>query len=118
MKAILTSGAALLLAACASAPPVETASAGETYIPFIKSTGVLEWKAVGAGTLYVRSATNQWYLVRTMNACSRLHSDNALGFVTVGMDQLDRHGVILAEGWRCPLRSVTLSGPPPERQRG
>jgi hypothetical protein len=109
---------ACLLSACATVVDPGVDEANETYIPFISTTGVLEWEARGEGAVYIRSATNQWYLVQTMNSCSRLHTANALGFVTSGLDQLDRNGAILAEGQRCPIRSVTLSGPPPEKTRG
>jgi hypothetical protein len=54
-----------------------------------------------------------WYLVRTATACPRLRSAHALGFVTVGGDRLDRFSTIVAEGWRCPVASVTTSAPPP-----
>ena len=115
MKLSLLLFAVVSLAACASVPdgPEE---ANETYIPFISSTGILDWRPSGEGALYIRGATNQWYFVRTLNRCARLHTANALGFVTAGLDQLDRNGAILAEGQRCPIRSITLSAPPPEKQ--
>ena len=113
-KAILA--AALLLSACAT--PGEQLAAGETAIPFVSSTGVIEWRVLGDSALYVRGSNNQWYLVRTMGACPRLRTATSLGFVTAGLDQLDRHGAILAQGWRCAVQSVVRSGEPPAEARG
>jgi hypothetical protein len=37
-----------------------------------------------------------------------------LGFVTPGLDELDRSGAILAEGQRCPIASINRSVQPLE----
>jgi hypothetical protein len=102
----------LLLAGCATAGSQRLA--GETAIPFIASTEVVEWRVRDERSLYVHGITNQWYLVTTMGSCGRLRTANTLGFVTArGTDDLDRHGAILAEGQRCQIESVTRSEAPP-----
>lgn len=107
----------LLLAGCATGG-VPTA-AGESAIPFVSSTGVIEWRVVDERSLYVQAVTGQWYVVRTMGNCGRLRTAVSLGFVTApGIDELDRFGAILAEGRRCQIESVVRSTPPPPTLRG
>jgi hypothetical protein len=102
--------AALLAAA---APP----AGAETAIPFVRSQGILDWQAAGDDGLYVRGYDGRWYLVRTTNRCPRLVDAVTLGFVESAIDQLDRHGAILAQGERCPIASVTLAAAPPPSKR-
>lgn len=108
--------AALLLAGCA----VGGAENGlrQSAVPFVSSTGVIEWRVVDDRTVYVKAVTNQWYEVKTMGPCSRMRPATALGFVTArGLDELDRHGTILAEGQRCPVESVYPASEPLSLQR-
>jgi hypothetical protein len=105
-------GPVLLLAGCAT--DGTAGQTAESAVPFVSSTGVIEWRVNDERSLYVRAVTNQWYLVRTMGQCRRLQTATALGFLTArGTDELDRSGAILAEGQRCPIESVTRSAPPP-----
>jgi hypothetical protein len=111
-------GLAVILAGCASTPPAETAS-GETTIPFIKSSGILDFRYGGEEDLvYIHGSGGQWYQVRTVGPCPRLLTANSLGFQTNGPDQLDRFSTILAEGMRCPVQSITRSEAPPKKQDG
>ena len=114
-----TAGLILALAAagCASSPPVDT-PAGETTIPFIKSAGILDFRYGGEDLVYIHGSGGQWYRVQTTSPCPRLLTANSLGFQTNGPDQLDRFSTILAEGMRCPVQSITRSGPPPKKQAG
>ena len=89
----------------------------ETAIPFVRSNGILDWKAASDDSLYVRGSNGRWYMVRTMNRCPRLKTAITLGFDTSALDQLDRHGAILAEGWRCPIDTITFSEGPPRKRR-
>jgi hypothetical protein len=109
---LLASAFALL----AAAPP-PAAPGAETAIPFVSRQGILDWQADGDSSLYVRGYNGRWYRVRTMNLCPRLRGAVTLGFVTSAIDQLDRHGAILAEGERCPVDSVVESPPPPDRHK-
>lgn len=106
--------AGLSMSACATNASQDAMASAETSIPYVRSNGILEWKAEGDDALRIRSQSGDWYLVKTMGRCSRLGTALSLGFVTPGPDQLDRFGAILADGLRCPVRSVTRSGPPPE----
>jgi hypothetical protein len=104
-----------LLAGCAGAqaPP----DPDETYIPFVKSDGIVEWQAASDDALYVKALTGGWYLVRTMGPCRVLRTALTVGFETSGPDELDRHGALRAEGRRCPVASVKRSNEPPPRAR-
>ena len=105
-----------LLAACSTPdePPAH-ASAAEASIPFVGSNGISEWRRGGRGTVYIRSISGEWYLVRTMNSCSALDSAITLGFVTSALGVLDRHGSILVEEQICPIESLARSGAPTAR---
>jgi hypothetical protein len=105
-----------LLAAASAAPPLPTGK--ETAIPFVHSRGVLDWRAAGDDSLYVRGYDGRWYFVRTMNQCPRLRDALTLGFVVSANDQLDRYGAILVQGMRCPIAGVTYAAaPPPKKPR-
>jgi len=111
----LAAAAAATFACAAGAAPTETA--GETAIPFISSLSDIEWKAVGKDAAYIRGGRGEWYLVRTSNRCTRLRAATAIGFETSALNQLDRHGALLVQGQRCPIASVTRSGPPPKKAK-
>ncbi len=118
MKRTIFASAALLLGACATTGEGVDITT-QAAVPFVSSTSVLEWRVLDQDTLYVRSVTNQWYQVETMGPCPRLRTGVTLGFQTArGTDELDRHGAILVQGSRCPLRSVTRSVEPPAEARG
>ncbi|HEX8533008.1 MAG TPA: hypothetical protein VF662_02480 [Allosphingosinicella sp.] len=106
----------ILAASCsaADAPPVR-ASAAEASIPFVGSNGISEWRRAGRGMVYIRSVGGEWYLARTMNACSALDSAISLGFVTSALGALDRHSSIRVEEQICPIESLVRSDAPPER---
>jgi hypothetical protein len=110
-------GAALLLAGCAAGGG--QSGLRQSSVPFVSSTGIIEWRVIDDRTLYVKAVTNEWFLVKTMNACSRMRPATSLGFVTArGTDELDRHGAILAEGQHCPVESVSRAQEPPPEVRG
>jgi uncharacterized protein DUF6491 len=102
-------------AGCATAA-AENAS-GETAIPFVSSIGSVEWKSASDDSLYVRGGNGSWYFVQTTNRCTRLRTAHAIGFETSALNQLDRHGAILAQGVRCPVASIVRSGGPPRKAR-
>jgi hypothetical protein len=99
------------------APP-DPVTAGSS-IPFVRSNGVLEWRAVADDLLYVRGFNGSWHLVRTSVACPRLRNATSIGFVTSGLGELDRFGQILVEEDRCPISSISYANapPPPKWQR-
>jgi hypothetical protein len=104
-----------IFAGCATAAAEE--APGETAIPFVSSIGGVEWERASDNSVYIRGGNGNWYLVRTMNRCTRLRTALALGFETSALNQLDRHGAILVQGQRCPVESVTRSGGPPRKAR-
>lgn len=106
---------AALCAAGATAAAAKPDPAGETVIPFVSSIQAFEWKAVSNNSLYLRGGKGEWYLIRTMNRCSRLLSSHTIGLETSRLDQLDRYGAILVEGMRCPVDSITRSDGPPRK---
>ena len=113
MRIAFTLLAAAAVAGCAATPPPDP---DQETIPFVRSSGILEWEAAGPESLYVRGANGRWYLVRTMGPC-RLNTAQGLRFQTSAGDQLDRHGAIVAEGFRCPVESIVASeGPPREKK--
>ena len=104
-----------LMALVASEPAPAAVTLPEVAIPFVRSNGILEWRAQGDRQVFIRSSDGNWYVARTMNRCGRLRSAITIGFETRGADQLDRHGALLVEGWRCPLDSVIRVAGPPAR---
>ena len=108
--------AAFALSACATSGG--EVGSNEAAIPYVSSNGIVEWRPIGSDALYIRAITGDWFHVRTMGNCNRLRTATSLGFVTSALDQLDRHGTIIAEGQRCPLLSVVKSAPPPEEADG
>ena len=113
MSLAILLGAALLAgpAAAACAPRAETA------IPFVSSDGINDWKADGDRGLFIESVRGRWYYVSFASRCPRIRTARGLGFETSALDQLDRHGAILAEGWRCQIVSLTESPPPPRSKK-
>jgi hypothetical protein len=89
----------------------------ESAVPFVRSDGVHDWKADGNRGLYIQGIDGRWYYARTSGPCGRMITAVTLGFETRGIDELDRHGAILVEGWRCPLVSVVHSSAPPRKRR-
>ena len=114
MKAAMFALAVMTVSPAAMAetapPPAETA------IPHA-SRDIRDWKVDGNRALYIRSLNGKWYHARTANVCSRLATADALGFETRGGGELDKYGAIIAQGWRCPLISVTLSDGPPKKAK-
>ncbi len=103
--------AALLIATAAAALP-----AGETAIPYVSSNGVEQWKVDADRGIWIKSITGKWYYGSFMGRCPRAAGAISLGFQTSALDQLDRHGAILAEGSRCPLTSLVRSEGPLKRK--
>jgi hypothetical protein len=106
MRRALVSLGLIGLVACVPAP---LARNGETAIPLIGSHGVLEWRAASERLVDIRGFDGKWYQARTMAPCPRLLAASTLSYEVNGPDELDRHGSLLVEGWRCPLESVTRS---------
>ena len=112
-RIIVAAIAALSLGAPAVA---ETRAAKvETAIPYADRDGIVEWKADDDRGLYIRGMGGGWFYARTLGKCGRLRTADTLGFETSALGQLDRHGAIRAQGWRCPLASLVRSDGPPKK---
>jgi len=92
-------------------------AAGEASIPFASRDGIQDYKADGDRGLYIRDIHGDWYYARTQARCGRLATSDAIGFETSASDQLDKFGALHAQGWRCPLASLTRSAPPPKKAK-
>jgi hypothetical protein len=118
MKTVFWLGAAILLTGCAADGQSAIAPAGETTIPAVAGSGILEWRAGGEDLLYIRSFLGKWYRVQLMGRCARLDDARTLGFETSALGELDRHSAIMAEGERCPISSVNrIDAPPPKTSK-
>ena len=108
--------AAFALAGCAAGTPAPRPTGPETFIPYMASGGITEWRVAGEDGIFARALTGGWYLIRTMGPCAGLQSELGLGFEPSAQGRLDRYGAIFAEGRRCPIDSVTRwEGEPPSR---
>ena len=104
--------ASLLLFAAVPALADQPATDESREVRIPRMASFLEWVADGDRGVFVRGDTGKWYYARTQSPCPRLRPDVALSFVAPG-GELDRHGALRVEGWRCPLDSVTESEAPP-----
>lgn len=109
---------AALALASASAVAAAADESRETRIPFVTSLSNIEWEAASDDSLYLRGPKGEWYFIRTGNRCTRLRAARAIGLQASAGDQLDRHGAIIVQGVRCPVKSIARSdGPPPRKAR-
>ena len=88
----------------------------EAYVPYASTDGIVGWRAIGEGGVFVKSLTGGWYYAATINRCRRLRTATNVAFITRGLSDLDRYGAVVAQGSYCPLRSVVRSAPPPGEQ--
>ena len=95
--------------------PAETPPAEEVSIPFASRDGIQDYKADGDRGLYIRGIHGEWYYAKTQARCGRLVTSDVIGFETSASDRLDRFGALHAQGWRCPLASLTHSAAPPKK---
>lgn len=95
----------------------EGKAATETAIPFANMGGIRDWQAIDDSTLYVQDNRRNWYLARLAAPCTDLSFATAIQFETKGVSRLDKFGVVVVNGQRCPLASFVASGPPPSRKK-
>lgn len=113
MKTLIAAALPFIMAASS----VSAGEPEEAAIPFVSKDGIQDFKADGNRGLFIQSINGNWYYAKTMGPCSRLQTAITLGFETAGVDELDKHGAIIAQGWRCPLKSVTRSEAPPKKAK-
>lgn len=99
---------ALAAAATAQTPP-------QTSIDEISR--FIRYQRDGERALYVQSSIGRWYLVEFQGGnCPRLADSTSLGFDAAPFNRLDNTSAVIAGGSRCPIASVTRSGPPPRER--
>lgn len=118
MKTLLL---AALAAATAAAPaPAEThraaPNAEEVRIPFVQFGGIRDFHADGPETLYLQDRRRNWYRAEMIGACINLPWARAIGIDSRGMSNLDRFSILVVEGERCAISSLTRSEGPPLRE--
>ena len=104
------SSAFALSAAAISAPPPP---AREASIPFADHGGIENWYAVDRETLYIQAQNRQWDRAELMTPCIDLAHADRPGVKSNPDGSSDQLSAILLHGQRCPLKSLTRSGPPP-----
>ncbi|MBA2934753.1 hypothetical protein HZF05_11660 [Sphingomonas sp. CGMCC 1.13654] len=106
-----------LSAAPALAVPVapEAPTGPEVSIPFFGQDGMSDYRIDGTRGIYLLSATDgKWYYLHVQPNCPRLAQAQGFGVDTAGPGgPLDNKAVIVVEGQRCLLSSVTRSPVPP-----
>lgn len=106
--------AALLAAAPAHAFGPATAS-GEVRIP--RMGRMLDWRPDGNRALFIRADTGRWYHASLENACPRLVTRSNVRFLAAPNGDFDRYSVVVADGWRCQVASISESSGPPDYNR-
>ena len=109
MKKLLI--AALLLGAAPACAFGPTTASGEVRIP--RMGGMLDWRPDGSRALYIRADTGRWYRATLENNCPRLLSRSNIHFIPAPNGDFDRYSVVVADGWRCQVASVSASDGPP-----
>ena len=75
-----------------------------------------DWRANGRKGLWIR-AQRKWYYAELFLPCDELPWAQAIGFGTGGAVSFDRYSFIVVRGQRYPLRSLTVSAPPPKPEK-
>jgi len=118
MKAFLLAlAAASALAAPLSASPAPAPRPDEVSIPFVRFGGIWNFEARGEDTLYIQDRSRNWYKAELFGPCTGLDFAQRIGVDTRFGTSFDRFSTILVDGRRCPLQSVTRSGPPPAKAK-
>ena len=111
--------AAASLAAPAAAKAPRTADrAEEATIPFVQFRGIRDFRAEGRDVLYLQDRSRNWYRAEVMGPCLGLPWARTIGVDTRGSSSFDRFSILLVEGDRCGIASLTRSsGPPPRKKK-
>jgi hypothetical protein len=120
----------LILAATAAALAVSPAVARqvgwpadklgkETSIPFVGTIGIYNFESDSDRGVYLQDQQRRWYYARISGVCTGLPFANRIAVDTrFGGSQLDRTGILLVDGQRCHIDSLTASnGPPPKPKK-
>ena len=89
------------------------APANEVRIP--RMGRFLEWRPDGNKALYIRADTGRWYRADLENPCPRLVTRSNVRFIAAPNGDFDRYCIVVADGWRCQVASISYSDGPPDR---
>ena len=91
----------------------------ETSIPFVGTIGLYNFAADSDRGVYLQDQQRRWYYARISGVCTGLPFSNRIAVDTrFGGSQLDRTGILLVDGQRCHIDSLTASnGPPPKPKK-
>src|SRR3954451_17347280 len=102
------------LAAAPSRPAAPPAAAGEEVsIPFVHFGGIWNFEAQDDDVVYLQDRSRNWYRAQLNGTCRDLSWANAIGVDTRGSPNFDRFSSLIVGRERCPIESLTRSGPPP-----
>lgn len=111
------SGAAQANTARSGAAQADRPIGQDATIPFINiGQSIRNWQPDGTDGLYIQDTRRNWYRASIIGPCTGLPFAQRIGFITRGMDQLDRFSAILVDGERCTFSALVTSNPPPPRQ--
>jgi hypothetical protein len=82
---------------------------------FVDHGAMRNWRADGERGLWIQAGNLRWFYAHFAGMCHGLSSTNSLAFETHASGRIDRTSVlVLPEGARCPVQSLTPSGDPPQ----
>ena len=99
-----------------TAAPVEPGT--ETSIPFVGTIGLYDFEPDSDRGVWLQDQRRAGYYARISGICSGLPFANRIAVDTrFGGSQFDRTGVLLVDGQRCYIDSLTTSLGPPKKVR-
>src|SRR4051794_10414879 len=116
IRLALAAAAALAapLAATQSRPAPPPAAAGAAgSIPFVHCGGIWNFEAQDDDVAYLQDRSRNWYRAQLNGRCLDISWANAIGVDTRGSPNFDRFSYLIVGHDRCPIQSLTRSGPPP-----
>jgi hypothetical protein len=107
--------AAVLLGAAPAYAFGPAAAPGEVRIP--RMGRFLDWRPDGNQALYIRADTGRWYHATLETDCPRMLTRSNVRFIPAPNGDMDQYSVVVADGWRCQVASVSPSDGPPNYYR-
>jgi hypothetical protein len=111
--AALPAAASAGSAAPAAVPAVEDER--EVRIPFVNFRNIRSFHSQDDGIVYLQDQRRNWYRAELHGPCFGLRWALRIAVDTRGSTVFDRFSVLIVDGERCPVRSLTRSGKPERR---
>lgn len=103
-------------AADARKTPAPVEPGKETSIPFVGTIGLYDFEADSDHGVWLQDQRRAWYYARISGICSGLPFADRIAVDTrFGGSQFDRTGLLLVDGQRCYIDSLTTSAGPPKK---